>query len=104
MPTKTRKLPLLKPSNYHGKKFHYKLKNNSQHRHRAIREGIKREIIRTKKTKRKAAISKKGRLNILRIYRRNKNIKDCHKITRDMQYIDKKYNLGTTQNICGKRN
>ena len=32
----------------------------------------------------KAATAKKGRLNILRIYRRNKNIKDCNKIIRDM--------------------
>ena len=48
------------------------------------------------KTKRQAATAKKGRLNILRIYRRNKNVKDCNKITRDMEYIDKKYKLGKT--------
>ena len=51
---------------------------------------------------RAAATAKKGRLNILRIYRRNKNVKDCNKITKDMEYIDKKYKLGETKNICGK--
>ena len=54
------------------------------------------------KTKRQAATAKKGRLNILRIYRRNKDIPGCKKITRDMKYIDKKYKLGKTDNICGK--
>ena len=51
-------------------------------------------------TKRKAAISKKGRLNILRIYRRNKHVKDCQKITKDMKYLNRKYKLGSTKNIC----
>ncbi len=57
----------------------------------------------TKRTKRQAATAKKGRLNILRIYRRNKKINECEKITQDMRYIDKKYNLGKTKNICGKK-
>ena len=67
----------------------------------AINEGVRSETKRGKSTK-KAATAKKGRLNILRIYRRNKNINDCNKITRDMRYIDKKYKLGKTKNICGK--
>ena len=48
----------------------------------------------------KAALSKKRRLNVLRIYRRNNNKKDCNKITKDMKYIDKKYKIGKTKNIC----
>ena len=52
------------------------------------------------KTKRRAATAKKGRLNILRIYRRNKKKKECKKITKDMKYIDKKYKLGKTREIC----
>ena len=55
-----------------------------------------------KKTKRKAAIAKKGRFNILRIYRRYNNKKDCEKITKDMKYMDNKYKLGKTKNICNK--
>ena len=51
----------------------------------------------------KAAIAKKGRFNVLRIYRRNKKIKECNTITHDMRYMDKKYGLGKTKNICGKK-
>ena len=52
---------------------------------------------------RKAALAKKKRFNILRIYRRYKNVKDCKKITKDMRYIDKKYKLNKTKSICGKK-
>ena len=31
-----------------------------------------------------------------------KNPKDCKKLTKDMQYMDKKYKLGTTIDICDK--
>jgi hypothetical protein len=55
------------------------------------------------KTKKQAATAKKGRFNILRIYRRNKKLDECRKITRDMRYIDKKYKLGKTTDICGKK-
>lgn len=99
----TRKLlPKLKKVDYTGKKYRYKLAKTARRRHMALNEGIQDEIQRMGKTKRQAATAKKGRLNILRIYRRNKNVKDCNKITRDMRYIDKKYNLGKTKNICGK--
>jgi hypothetical protein len=100
----TRKLlPKLKPVNYEGKKYHYKLKDPARTRRLALDEGIQTEIQRMGKTKRQAAIAKKGRLNILRIYRRYQNPKDCEKITRDMKYIDEKYNLGKTGAICGKK-
>ena len=52
---------------------------------------------------RKAALAKKKRFNVLRIYRRYKNVKACKKITKDMRYIDKKYKLNKTKNICGKK-
>ena len=84
-----------------NKKYKYKLNYPQSRRILAINEGVKSEVKRGKNI-RKAATSKKGRLNILRIYRRNKNVKDCNKITRDMRYIDKKYKLGKTRNICGK--
>ena len=103
MSKKTQKLlPKLKKIDYAGKKYHYKLAQTARRRRMAINEGIQFENDKMGKTKRQAATAKKGRLNILRIYRRNKNVKDCNKITRDMRYIDKKYKLGKTKNICGK--
>lgn len=101
--SKTRKLlPKLKKVNYEGKKYLYKLDKTAKCRRMALDEGIQDEIQRMGMSKRQAAVAKKGRLNILRIYRRNKNLKDCEKITRDMKYIDKKYGLGVTDKICGK--
>ena len=47
-----------------------------------------------------AAVAKKGRFNILRIYRRNNNKEQCKLITKDMRYIDKKYGLNKTKDIC----
>jgi len=100
--SRTRKLlPKLKKVDMVGKKYHYKLSQKPRTRRMALNEGIQYEIKHMGKTKRQAATSKKGRLNILRIYRRNKKIKECEKITQDMRYIDKKYDLGKTKNICG---
>ena len=103
--SKTRKnnrvLPKLKKADTTGKKHMYKLKFTAKKRRLAINEGIMDKS--KKMTRRKAATAKKGRLNILRIYRRNKNLKDCNKITSDMRYIDKKYKLGKTKNICGQK-
>ena len=104
MGKKTQKLlPKLKKVDYAGKKYHYKLAQTARRRRMAINEGVNYEHKKMGKTKRQAATAKKGRLNILRIYRRNKNVKDCNKITRDMEYIDKKYKLGKTSKICGKK-
>ena len=99
---KTRKLPKLKKVSKKGKKHHYKLKDPFKKRKLAIHEGVNMEAKKTGKTKKKAAIAKKGRFNILRIYRRNKKVKECEIITHDMRYMDKKYGLGKTKNICGK--
>lgn len=101
---KTRRLlPKLKKTNYKNKKHHYKLDDPARKRHLAINEGIKDEAKRTKRTLRQAATAKKGRLNILRIYRRNKKYKECQTLTQDMKYIDKKYKLGKTKKICKKQ-
>ena len=78
-----------------SKNHWYKLKNSTQKRHKAIDKGILYEM-QQKKTKRNAAISKKKRLNVLRIYQK----KYCGVITKDMKYIDKKYKLGKTHTIC----
>ena len=98
--TKKNVLPKLKPINDKNVKHKYKLNDPQNKRILAINEGINAESKKTGKTIRKAAISKKGRFNILRIYRKNKRPKECKRITSDMKYIDKKYGLGKTKNIC----
>ena len=101
---KTRKLlPKLRKISYKNKKHHYKLKDPFSKRKLAIHEGVNREAKKTGKSKKKAAIAKKGRFNILRIYRKNKKIKECNTITHDMRYMDRKYGLGKTKNICGQK-
>ena len=55
------------------------------------------------RTEKEAALSKKARFNLLRMYRKNKNPKECKILTEDMRYIDKKYNLGKTTDICNKK-
>ena len=98
-------LPKLRKIDDSKKKYKYKLSNPSILRKKAINEGIRSEVKKTNKTKKQAAVAKKGRFNILRIYRRNKNKNQCKIITRDMRYIDKKYGLNKTNSICGgKRN
>ena len=99
---KTRKLPKLRKISYKNKKHHYKLKDPFKKRKLAIHEGVNMEAKKTRKNKKQAAIAKKGRFNILRIYRKNKKVKECNIITHDMRYMDKKYGLGKTTNICGK--
>ena len=101
---KTRKLlPKLRKINYANKKHHYRIKDKFSKRKLAIHEGVNMESKKTGKTKKKAAIAKKGRFNILRIYRKNKKVNECEIITHDMRYMDKKYGLGKTKNICGKK-
>lgn len=90
-------LPKLKKINYNKKTHRYKLSNSTKKRRLAIDEGIK-----SKKNTRKAALAKKGRFNILRIYRKYNNYKDCQTLTKDMKYIDKRYKLGYTTDICQK--
>ena len=96
-------LPQLKPVMMKNKKYTYKLKDPPALRHKAIDEGIRYENKHMNKTKKQAAISKKGRFNILRIYRRNNNLKECKILTKDMEYMDKKYKLGKTSKICSKK-
>ena len=95
-------LPKLRKINYKNRKHRYKLKYSTKKRRLAIDEGVKMERKKTGKNTRKAAIAKKGRFNILRIYRKYKKIKECEILTRDMKYMDKKYKLGKTKNICKK--
>ena len=93
------KLPKLRPISYASKKYHYKLSDPAKKRRRAIREGIRYEV-KQGKSEVQAATAKKSRFNILRIYRRNSFPDQCRLITEDMKYIDKKYKLNNTNDIC----
>ena len=97
------KLPKLRKIDKSRKKHHYHIKDPQNKRILAIEEGIQHEKNKTRKSRRKAAIAKKARFNVLRIYRKNKDKKGCRIITKDMRYIDKKYKLGKTKKICGGR-
>lgn len=102
--SKKNSLPKLQKVTYKNKKHHYKLKDPFKKRKLAIDEGIKTESKKKGNTIKKAALSKKGRFNILRIYRKYSNVKDCKRLTHDMKYMDKKYKLGKTTDICvGKK-
>ena len=83
------------------KKYHYRLDDHASKRRQALAAGIVSEQIKRKISLRKAAIAKKARLNILRIYRRYRLPNECARITRDMKWIDETYKLtGNTKNIC----
>tara|TARA_Y100000816_G_scaffold117395_1_gene82312 strand:- start:3367 stop:4359 length:993 start_codon:yes stop_codon:yes gene_type:complete len=103
---KTKKLlPKLRKIDEKNKRHKYKIDDPQSKRILAMKEGINYEV-KQGKTKKQAAIAKKGRFNILRIYRRNSNKRHCRRITKDMKYLDKTYKLGKTTNICkggGKR-
>tara|TARA_B100000287_G_scaffold432062_1_gene490582 strand:+ start:913 stop:1530 length:618 start_codon:yes stop_codon:yes gene_type:complete len=91
-------LPKLRELTKKNKKHIYKLYDPQNKRILAIEEGINQ--YKTKKNKRHAAQMKKARFNVLRLYRKNKDKKGCNNLTKDMKYMDKKYNLGNTKNIC----
>lgn len=95
-------LPKLRKINYKNRKHSYKLKFTAKKRRLAIDEGVEMEKKKTGKTRKRAAIAKKGRFNILRIYRKYKKPKECEILTQDMKYMDRKYKLGNTKNICSK--
>ena len=94
-------LPKLRVLTYKNKKHKYKLSDPHKKRIVALDAGIRAER-KTKKSRRGAATAKKARLNVLRIYRKNKKLGECRKLTQDMKYIDTKYGLGETKDICKK--
>lgn len=96
---KQRMLPKLRKISEKNKRHKYKIDDPQRKRILAMKEGINYEV-KQGKTKKQAAIAKKGRFNILRIYRRNSNKQHCKRITKDMRYLDKTYKLGKTTNIC----
>ena len=77
-------LPKLRLLTYKNKKHKYKLSDPQKKRILAIEEGINREKNKTKKSRREAAVAKKARFNVLRIYRKNKKPEECRKLTKDI--------------------
>ena len=69
------KLPKLRKINKSKKKHHYHFKDPQKKRILAIEEGINQEKNKTRKSRRTAAVKKKARFNVLRIYRKNKDKK-----------------------------
>ena len=94
-----RQLPQLRKIDKSNKKHIYKLSDPQKDRILAINEGIRDEM-KKGKSKYEAALSKKKRFNVLRMYRKNKDKKGCERLTQDMEYLDKTYNTGKTNNIC----
>ena len=97
-----RQLPQLRAIDKSNKKHIYKMKDPQKKRILAIDEGIRCEM-RKGNTKRNAALSKKKRFNVLRLYRKNNDPDGCRRLTQDMKYMDKKYDTGVTQDICKKK-
>lgn len=91
-------LPKLRKISLKNKLNIYRLYDPPYKRRLAIREGIET----SKLTIKQAATKKKARFNVLRQYRKNKDKVGCNNLTQDMQYIDKHYGLGNTNNICIK--
>lgn len=92
-------LPKLRKLDNKTKKYHYKIKNSDRKRRMAINEGVRYEKKMGKSSK-QAATAKKARFNVLRIYRRYQKPEECKIITKDMKYMDKKYGLNETNDIC----
>ena len=97
-----RQLPQLRAIDKSKKKHIYKMKDPQKKRILAIDEGIRCEM-RKGNTRRGAALSKKKRFNVLRLYRKNNDPDGCGRLTQDMKYMDKKYDTGVTQDICKKK-
>lgn len=93
------RLPQLRKIDKSKKEHIYKLSDPHKKRVLAIDEGIRDEM-RKGVSRRDAALSKKKRFNVLRLYRKNNDPKGCKRLTQDMKYMDKKYDTGKTNNIC----
>ena len=45
----------------------------------------------------------KKKIQYIENLQKKQKIKECKILTRDMRYMDKKYGLGSTKDICGKK-
>jgi len=86
-----------KPISYD--KYPYKLTDKAEIRRKSLDFAIKKYSKEKNISIKESAISKKKKLNVLRIYNKKNKIK-CNKITYDMLYLDKKYKFNKTNKIC----
>lgn len=49
---------------------------------------------------RRAAGAKKARLNVLRMYRKNRDKPGCRRLTQDMRFLDREFLGGKTSAMC----
>ena len=83
-----------------SKKLPYRLNDDANTRRKALLQGIKKTQKKYKVSEKNAALMKKKKLNVLRIYRKKSNPIQCRKITYDIKFLDKKYKFNSTKNIC----
>jgi len=101
------KIPITQ-NKYKSTKHSYRLRDPAEVRRKALAREINRKMKMDGITKREAVLKKKGRLNALRIFRKNKGpgtpeYKYCKILTADMNYLDRKYlkKVGRAKSICG---
>ena len=100
MPPKTAPKIALDP-NTHIPGYHI---NDSTAVRRKVLSAHVRRVARKKQESRHSAAKRiKLRLNVLRIYRRRRQVAQCRSITRDMRFLDRTFggkNPPRTQDIC----
>ena len=103
------KIPISQ-NKYKETKHQYRLRDSAEVRRKALAREINRKMKMDGITKREAVVKKKGRLNALRIFRKNKRpgtraYKQCRVLTADMNYLDRKYlkKPGRAKSICGRK-
>lgn len=83
----------------------YRLDDPPERRRRAIDASIEAGSVRYGSI-RDAALKKKARLNVLRIYRKESHCRHCRVLTQDMRYIDSTYlqpSRASTADICCRK-
>ena len=95
MSSSPRRIPL----NTEGIIGQYRLEDPRSVRRAALKRRV--DALCRKRARSKAVHSVKKRLNVLRIYRKDKQPRHCRRITEDMRYLDRIYKVqGTTRQIC----
>ena len=83
----------------------YHIADPAKVRREVLDKHIKRVARKKKESRARAATRIKARLNVLRIYRKTRQVGQCRALTADMRHIDKAYLKpgARTGSICGSR-
>ena len=81
--------------------YKYRILDPQEDRRQILVKIIKWEAKNREISEKEAAISKKKHLNVHRIYRKNKPKQrdQVNRLTKDMRFLDEKYNLGVTRKL-----